>query len=256
MRATVRSLVANGQLEFSLAGWSGPSHEGVSYEDLLSDYADAQRWLYDVFSYRCPTAYIPPQRAASNQVLKLLKEGGVEMAVIDGVDSTYLEAIRQANSEEFLWETDQYLGGESRILVHICGNTQAMTPLWTALKAVRENGESSVSQLKTILQTELMHLRTDNRVLLLWPISTDPESDFSLSSLDSTIAKLTDGMVAAYLFNASVISRPTSLYRYLLDIYGSNVTPPVRQYELLLLQPPSYYTGLFASAPLRSHRMQ
>jgi len=43
---------------------------------------------------------------------------------------------------------------------------------------------------------------------------------------------------------------------YLLDVYGSNVTPPVRQYELLPLQPPSYYTGFFAASPLRSYRMQ
>lgn len=44
MRETVRSLVTKGQLEFSLAGWSGSCHEGVSYEDLLADYADAQQW--------------------------------------------------------------------------------------------------------------------------------------------------------------------------------------------------------------------
>lgn len=197
MRETVRSLVTNGQLEFSLAGWSGPCHEGVSYEDLLADYAVAQQWLNDVFSYRCSTAYIPPQHAVSSQALKLLKNGGVEMAVVDGADSAYLDAVRQANSEEFLWETDPFMGGESRILVHICGNAEAMTPLWTALKAVRENGESATSQVKTLLQAELSHLQTDNRVLLLWPISSDSSSDFSLSALDATLEKLTDGIIAA-----------------------------------------------------------
>ena len=196
-RDTVRTLVTKGQLEFSLAGWSGPCHEGVSYEDLIADYADAQQWLQNVFSYRCQTAYVSPQHAISSQVLKLLKAGGVEMVVVDGADSAYLEAVRNANSEEFLWETDRYLGGESRILVHICGNAEAMTPLWTSLRGVREDDVSSLNQVKTLLQAELSHLQTDGRVLLLWSLSSDPSSDFSFSSLQTTLEKLTDGIIAA-----------------------------------------------------------
>lgn len=61
----------------------------------------------------------------------------------------------------------------------------------------RENGESAVSQVKTLLQAELSHLQTDNRVLILWPISSDSSSDLSLSALDATLEKLTDGIIAA-----------------------------------------------------------
>ena len=56
-RAAIKALVTSGQLEFLLGGWSLFEPEGVYQDDLINQYEEAQRWLYEEFGYRCPVAY-------------------------------------------------------------------------------------------------------------------------------------------------------------------------------------------------------
>ena len=188
-RKAVQALVTNGQLEFTSAGWRGPSHEGVTIDDLLADFASSQRWIFDVFGYRCPTAYIPPQHAISNQALHLLKEGGVEFAVIDGVDDSHLTTLRQTKSVEFLWETNAFYAAESRLLVHLVGDETSQQPLWEALSSLRTTGDAS--RVNELLLEELQSLQTEGRVLFLWPLDEANENR-SWDALDDIVNKLAE----------------------------------------------------------------
>lgn len=124
----------------------------------------------------------------------------MEFAVIDGVDGSYLESFRQANSEEFLWETNTFYPIESRLLVHVFGNPEAQKPLWDAFSALKQS--SDASQVKTLLQAELSHLQTDGRVLVLWPLKEGVEG-YSWDDLDEVVSKLAEdtsaNIISAYV---------------------------------------------------------
>ena len=186
LRDAVKTLVTGRQLEFALAGWSGAAHEGVTFDDLLADYADAQQWLANTFGTHCLVAYVPHQHAVSSQALRLLKEGGVEFVVVDGADAAYWGALKAAQSEEFLWETSRFLGGESRVLVHINGDDAAAQPFWDAFEAARMGDTSS---LQAVAEQEAQQLKAGDRALFLWPFETS-EGARSLDSLQATLDSL------------------------------------------------------------------
>ena len=120
--------------------------------------------------------------------------------MIDGVDGSYLESFRQANSEEFLWETNTFYPIESRMLVHVFGDPEAQKPLWSAFSALRQSGDAS--HVKTLLEAELSHLQTDGRVLVLWPLREEEEGH-SWDDLDEVVSKLAEdpsaNIVSAYV---------------------------------------------------------
>ena len=79
-----------------------------------------------------------------------------------------------------------FLGGESRVLVHINGDDAAAQPFWDAFEAARMGDTSS---LQAVAEQEAQQLKAGDRALFLWPFETS-EGARSLDSLQATLDSL------------------------------------------------------------------
>lgn len=141
VRASIKELVQAGRLEFVLGGWSSITPEVSFIDDLITSYEQSQRWLLEEFGYRCVVAYVAPRSFMSKQVASVLRNGGVEMLVIDEVSSAWFEALYKSNAAEFLWETDPYSGEESRLFTHICKERKE---LWSVVQRILTKSNRSL----------------------------------------------------------------------------------------------------------------
>ena len=105
--------------------------ENVLTEEII---LQAQRWLFEEFGYRCPVAYLKPSYRLSLDIPALLKEGGVEMLIVDGVEEPVYKTLLENQSVEFLWETNPFTAEESRLFTHLASATSS--GLWSVINRV------------------------------------------------------------------------------------------------------------------------
>lgn len=103
-------------------------------EDVILQYEEAQRWLLEEFGYRCPVAYLKPSYRLSLDIPAVLKEGGVEMLIVDGVEEPRYKALLENKSVEFLWETNPFTAEESRLFTHV--SSTASSSMWSVINRV------------------------------------------------------------------------------------------------------------------------
>ena len=133
-RAAVKALVTSGQFEFLLGGWSLFEPEGVYQDDLINQYEESQRLLYEEFGYRCPVAYLQPSYRVYRNLASILHDSGIEMLLLNGADNTIYNDLLSKKSVEFLWETSPFSTFESRLFTHISSSTSSS--LWSVIKQV------------------------------------------------------------------------------------------------------------------------
>lgn len=192
-REPVRALVARGQLEFALGGLSGVATEGALFEDALNAEAEAARWLENEFQYRCRAAYSAPQVRLTQSEAALAKAGGVEMLVVDGADAQWFEALGRTQGLEFLWETDEYRGAESRLFTHVAkalteqraGLLERVAQGWACDARLKCSDAAAVAELVAELAGEAATMN-DGRYLLLWPLA----GEAPLATIDRVVAAL------------------------------------------------------------------
>lgn len=126
--------MTSGQLEFLLGGWSLLETENVLVEEIINQYEEAQRWLFEEFGYRCPIAYLKPTTHLTLDIPAILHEGGVEMLIVDDVEESIYNTLLSQQSIEFLWETNPFLAEESRLFTHVSGSTSSS--LWSLIRRV------------------------------------------------------------------------------------------------------------------------
>ena len=132
-RNSIKSLVRAGRLEFILGGWTSVAPEVAHFEDLITTYEQSQRWLLEEFGYRCVVAFVAPRAFMTKQVASLLRDGGIEMIVIDGVSPNQYQLLQNNQGVEFLWETDPYREEESRIFTHIINDRSS---IWKVVQRI------------------------------------------------------------------------------------------------------------------------
>ena len=200
----MRALVAQGRLEFALSGLSGVATEGAMFEDALNAAAEAARWLENEFHYRCRAYYSAPQVRVTQSEASLAKAGGAEMLVVDGADAQWFDALGRTQGLEFLWQTDEYRGAESRLFTHVSkALTEQRAALldrvadgWVCGAYMRRSDAAAVAELATELAGDAAAMN-DGRYLLLWPLV----GEAPLARIDRVVAALnaqaSDRVVAA-----------------------------------------------------------
>ena len=107
--------------------------ENVLVEEIVHQYEEAQRWLFEEFGYSCSVAYLQPAYRLYRDIPSILREGGSEMVIVDGMEDALFETFAEKNSVDFLWETDEFRAEESRLFTHLSPASQS---LWSAIKSV------------------------------------------------------------------------------------------------------------------------
>ena len=107
--------------------------ENILVEEIVHQYEEAQRWLFEEFGYSCSVAYLQPAYRLYRDIPSILREGGSEMVIVDGMEDVLFDTFTVKNSVDFLWETDEFRAEESRLFTHLSSTSQS---LWSAIKSV------------------------------------------------------------------------------------------------------------------------
>ena len=126
-------MVSSGQIEFVLGGWSYLETENILVEEIIHQYEEAQRWLFEEFGYSCSVAYLQPAYRLYRDIPFVLREGGSEMVIVDGMEDELFDMFTEKNSADFLWETDEFRKEESRLFTHLSPASQS---LWSDIRSI------------------------------------------------------------------------------------------------------------------------
>eukprot|EP01116_Phalansterium_solitarium_P021418 TRINITY_DN664_c0_g1_i1.p1 TRINITY_DN664_c0_g1~~TRINITY_DN664_c0_g1_i1.p1 ORF type:complete len:981 (-),score=289.32 TRINITY_DN664_c0_g1_i1:155-3097(-) len=248
-----RKLVANGQLEFIIGGWTMEDEACTTYSANIDQMTEGHQFLLNTFGVRPRFGWQVDPFGASSVVHEHFALMGFDATVISRVDYRLKDAMTQNRSLEFVWRPSKNYGNDLEIFTH-CMDYYSYSTSTGGLEW--DDGDPLVNETNIVTLSNAIVNNIKQRAswyatnAILFPWGTDFEHFGALVdfyNMDQLIAHIN-----AHSQEHGVVVQYATLGEFFGALHSINHTWPTRDntdWFPYADSPGSYWSGYFTSRP-------